>query len=107
MQISIEELSSIIKLQQDNTPAVHASTYERDLGTQIIVVDRGFVYVGRVTIDANFAKVTEAKNIRKWGTTKGLGELTTGPTKETVLDTCGELLIPLRAVIHFIKCNWC
>jgi len=42
---------------------------------KIVVLDRGFVYVGHVKLDGDFVTITGAKNLRKWGTTKGLGEL--------------------------------
>jgi hypothetical protein len=72
-------------------------------GFAIIVVDRGYVYVGNVECDDQFVVVTNAKNIRRWGTTKGLGELALGgPTSETNLDDVGTIRIPLRAIISFI-----
>lgn len=80
-------------------------TQTQDLGFQIVVLDRGFVYVGQVSINGDLVKITNARNIRYWGTTKGLGELADGPTKSTKLDDVGEILAPLRAVIHFIKCK--
>jgi len=71
-------------------------------GTAIVVLDRGFVYVGRVTVDGDWCLIADAKNIRVWGTTKGLGELVNGPTKDTKLDTVGNVRAPLRAVISII-----
>ena len=66
----------------------------------IVVADRGFVYVGKVSMDAEHVHLTEAKNIRCWGTTKGLGELVlSGPTTNTVVDDCGSVMIPRRAII--------
>ena len=69
---------------------------------QIVVLDRGFVYVGRVTVDSGWLTITRAQNIRRWGTTRGLGELTNGPTPKTQLDPVGTVRAPLRAVIHLI-----
>src|ERR1019366_4169273 len=73
---------------------------------KIVVADRGFVYVGRIkaeTVGTNdFIVVTQAKNIRIWGTTKGLGELVSGPTSKTQLDSVGTVRIPMRAVISII-----
>lgn len=46
--------------------------------------------------------IANAKNIRYWGTKNGLGELRDGPLKETKLDPIGEVIAPLRAVIHFV-----
>ena len=71
-------------------------------GTAIVVLDRGFVYVGRVTVDGDWCLIADAKNIRVWGTTKGLGELVNGPTTDTKLDTVGNVRAPLRSVISII-----
>lgn len=78
----------------------------RPIGQMIVVVDNGFVYHGEVTIDDDFCLISGAKNIRVWGTKKGLGELRNGPLKETVLDDCGEVLVPKGRVCHFIKASW-
>ena len=69
---------------------------------KIIVADRGFVYVGFVEEGENYTTVREARNIRIWGTTKGLGELVHGPTSKTVLDSVGTVKAPNRAVISII-----
>lgn len=74
-------------------------------GTAIVVLDRGFVYVGTVTVDGDWCLIADAKNIRVWGTTKGLGELVNGPTKDTKLDAVGNVRAPLRAVISIIDAN--
>ena len=74
-------------------------------GKAIVVLDRGFVYVGDVTIDGEWCIITGAQNIRIWGTTRGLGELVNGPTPSTVLDNVGTLRAPLRAVISLIDVN--
>jgi hypothetical protein len=76
----------------------------RDYGYAIVVADRGFVYIGNVVVNNDFASITEGKNIRSWGTKKGLGQLVNeGPQKETSLDICGEIDIPMRAVISIHK----
>ena len=70
---------------------------------KIVVLDRGFVYVGRVTLDDKFCTITNAKNIRRWGTTQGLGELALkGPQPNTVLDNTGTVQAPMRAVLELI-----
>ena len=71
-------------------------------GKAIVVLDRGFVYVGDVTIEGDWCCITNAHNIRYWGTKKGLGELVNGPLKETKLDSVGSLRSPLRSVISII-----
>nr|WP_294577657.1 hypothetical protein [uncultured Rhodopila sp.] len=75
------------------------------MGTQIVVMDRGWVYVGKVFCEGDMVRIENARNIRRWGTTQGLGELRDGPKPNTQLDPAGTVLTPLRAVIHFIPCS--
>jgi hypothetical protein len=78
-----------------------------DIGdVRIIVADRGWVFVGACT-DNEDGSVTikNAKNIRRWGTTKGLGELATGPTKDTVADDYGTVRTTPIVTIA-VECGW-
>lgn len=71
--------------------------------TQIAVLDRGFVYVGTCTIADGMLTITNAQNVRRWGTKAGLGELATkGPTEKTILDPAGTVRAPMSAVMHLI-----
>ena len=69
---------------------------------KIVVLDRGFVYVGHVEVSADWVTITRAQNIRVWGTSKGLGELTHGPLSGTKLDNVGTVKAPFRALISLI-----
>ena len=72
-------------------------------GYGIVVVDRGFVYVGDVRCGPEWCIITNARNIRCWGTTRGLGQLALeGPTKETKLDQITTVRVPMRTVISVI-----
>tara|TARA_Y100000310_G_scaffold335873_1_gene418978 strand:- start:61 stop:330 length:270 start_codon:yes stop_codon:yes gene_type:complete len=72
-------------------------------GFAIVVLDRGFVYVGDTTHDGEWCIINNARNIRRWGTTKGLGELAQqGPLSDTVLDPVGTVRAPAKALIHMI-----
>ena len=73
-----------------------------DHGLQIVVADRGFVYIGYSVTDGEWVYITEAKNIRRWGTSRGLGELVNGPTSGTNLDEVGAVRIPFHALQHLI-----
>lgn len=78
----------------------------QNMGKQIVVLDRGWVYVGDVITVGEMVTIKNARNIRRWGTTRGLGELANGPVAgKTVTDDAGEVTATLKAVIHFIKCN--
>lgn len=72
---------------------------------KIVVLDRGYVYVGYVTepeTEGGMIIIKNAKNIRQWGTTKGLGELVNGPLANTKLDNVGTVRAPARALISLI-----
>jgi hypothetical protein len=72
-------------------------------GFAIVVLDRGFVYVGDVVIDTEWCVIKNAQNIRRWGTSKGLGELALGgPTANTVLDAVGTVRATRKALNHTI-----
>ncbi len=54
---------------------------------KIVILQRGWVMVGRLERNGSDCKLHNAAVVRKWGTTKGLGEIAqNGPTKDTVLD---------------------
>lgn len=73
---------------------------------KIAVLDRGWVYAGACRMDGDTLVITGAKNIRRWGTTGGLGELAAkGPRPETKMDDYGTVRAPGRAVICLIDCD--
>ena len=86
---------------QFSSAAQSAPPGRTDHGWNIVVLDRGFVYVGAVTTDDRWLYIESAANIRRWGTT--LGELVGGPRTETRLDPVGNVQAPLSALIHLIK----
>lgn len=57
---------------------------------KIVILQRGWVMVGRLERNGSDCKLHNASVIRSWGTTKGLGELASnGPIKnKTILDAC-------------------
>ena len=68
----------------------------------IVVADRGWVYIGKVEQEADWLTVIDARQITRWGTTKGLNELVDGPTSTTRLGAPASIRIPMRAVITVI-----
>lgn len=76
-----------------------------DHGLVIVVLDRGFVYIGYTATDGEWVYIERAKNIRYWGTTNGLGELVSGPTPNTKLDSVGKITAPFHALQQLIDVN--
>lgn len=73
-----------------------------DAPVRIVIAQRGFVFVGRYNRDDEHVTLTDAAVIRRWGTTKGLGELRAGPLIDTVLDPCGTVELHDLAVVATI-----
>ena len=73
---------------------------------QVVIADRGWVYVGRVTREGDQVVIGDCQNVRRWGTSGGLGELALkGPRSETTLDFYGTVRIHVLAVLGAIECD--
>jgi hypothetical protein len=74
----------------------------------ILVLTNGFVFVGdwHEKTKTQPAHLTDASNVRKFGTTAGLGQLAlTGPTADTALDPCGVIIPAPGAIVFRMPCN--
>lgn len=72
---------------------------------RIVVLQRGWVVVGRFTSKNQECILTNASVIRVWGTTKGLGEIAiNGPTSKTVLDKTPDIRFHELTVVMTIDC---
>lgn len=70
---------------------------------KIVVLQRGWIYIGRFKRRGNDCQLANAYCIRTWGTTKGLQELVNGATSTTKLDKCeGIVEFDWLTVIHTI-----
>ena len=75
---------------------------------KIVVIESGWVFVGECAHSGNALVLSSAYNIRRWGTTRGLGELaTTGPTSETILDPVAVLEVPMGKILFTIPVLEC
>jgi hypothetical protein len=71
---------------------------------RIVVVASGWVFMGEwhPSVAGRPAFLTDATNIRQWGTKAGLGEIAlNGPTSETILDPCGMVVFENPETILF------
>lgn len=72
----------------------------------IVILQRGWVFVGDFSQDQAECKLTNAFCIRRWGTTEGLGELALkGPLAETKLEPTPEITFHELTIIAKIKCS--
>ena len=70
---------------------------------KIVVLERGFVYVGRCHVEEGQVTIFGARSLIRWGTTKHLGELTHGPTANTKLGESCLVRALQSQVIHTIE----
>lgn len=75
----------------------------------IVVLQFGWVFVGELYSVDGAIELRNGKNIRKWGTEKGIMQLKNGPLAHTVLDPHSDISINPQAIIMWIlteKSKW-
>ena len=73
---------------------------------KIVILQRGWVFVGKFSKEGSLCKLKDAYNIRTWGTTKGLGELAeSGTTSSTKMDKVNDLQFHELTSIALIDCD--
>ena len=78
-----------------------------DSPIKIVILQRGWVMVGRFERKGNDCILHNASVIRSWGTTKGLGEIAGGgPNSTTNLDKCNGLVgFDYLTVVATVDCD--
>jgi len=97
----------MLELMKGKSSNVTNSETVVDKEVRIVILQRGWVMVGRFERKGSDCKLTDASVIRSWGTTKGLGEIAeAGPTASTKLDKCnGTVEFDYLTVVATISCN--
>lgn len=73
---------------------------------RIVILPRGHVVVGKWAEDGNWVSLEGASVVRRWGTSKGLGQLAeNGPQSSTILDPTPKQRFPVSTVINTIECD--
>lgn len=97
MQIELNELAQLIGGKS-------SPEFTLPKAPRIIVLDRGFCFAGNAEVKGGEVTITEAVNIRRWGTSKGLGELAAeGPKSETKLDPTGTVRAPISSLVFSLE----
>jgi hypothetical protein len=77
---------------------------------KIVILQRGWVKVGRFYQDGASCRLENCATIRNWGATKGLGEIAqNGPTTKTVLDpepTCRFHELTAICTVDCVEEKW-
>ena len=73
---------------------------------RIVILQRGWVMIGDFSQEGPNCKLENSAVIRRWGTTKGIGEIAKGgPTSETILDDVQTVHFHELTVVAMIDCN--
>ena len=105
MELSLNDMRELLCGKGANTLTA-TNLVKEDHGYCIVVLDKGFVYVGEVTTDADYIYVTDAKNVRKWTGNHGLSwYATNGFSKDITLDESGDVKAPRNEIKHLIICT--
>lgn len=89
MQVNVETITVNGKTYYSEPP--QNKEYQGDI--KIVILQRGWVMIGKLERNGADCKLHRASVIRNWGTTKGLGELAAeGKKKDTKLDPCGGVV---------------
>ena len=86
METKLDELSvnGVVYVPKSN---VVEKDYEGEV--KIVILQRGWIMIGKWERVGNDCKLHNTSIIRKWGTTEGLGEFAKkGKLADTVLDKC-------------------
>ena len=72
---------------------------------KIVILQRGWTLIGRYSQDGENCSLENAYVIRRWGTTKGLGQLALeGKQSGTTLDKAGQVSFHALTVVATINC---
>lgn len=73
---------------------------------KIVVLQRGWVMIGRWSEKGDMCSLDDAHIIRRWGTTNGLGELALeGKKSNTKLDKAGHVDFHRLTIVATIDCK--
>ena len=70
---------------------------------KMVVLDRGFVYVGRYKRTDEEVEISDARCVIRWGTKNHLGELINGPLDNTTLGDACVVRTHIDRVNHVIE----
>jgi len=94
-------INDVVYVPKDS---IKQSDEPRNSDIKIVILQRGWVFIGRYSENGENAALDNAYSIRIWGTTKGLGQLALeGKTSSTKLDKAGRVEFNKLTVVAMIN----
>ncbi len=99
-------MSTVPSIVIDGIDYVPVSSAPQQGDLSIVILQRGRVIVGRLTLAGDYGVLTDAQCVRRWGTTDGLGQLAAqGPQENTTLDPQPVTRFHVLTSVEIIACN--
>ena len=99
-QNNLKKILSLVELFNEEEELT-----EIDGGIKIVILQRGWVFIGRFKKIGSQCKLHNAYCIRRWGTSEGLGELAfKGKLNDTILEKTPPVKFHELTVIATIDC---
>lgn len=103
-KITLGDLKKLKNLMSDCDSEKSEETINH--GLRIVVLQRGWVYIGMLSQKGVNCFLENAYCIRRWGTTDGLGQLAlNGKTEDTILDKAGLVEYHKLTEIFALVCD--
>lgn len=99
---ALKQALTLVGEPVSESTVVSPSTFAGGSKIKIVILQRGWVYIGEFSQEGQKCTLTNASSVRFWGTTKGLGELVSGPTDKTRLDKAGTVTFHELTVVGII-----
>lgn len=99
--------NEVTEIKVDGEIFVKKSSSEpKNSDIKIVVLQRGWVMIGRYSRKDDICILENAHVIRIWGTTKGLGELALeGKKSSTKLDKAGHVEFHVLTIVATMNCD--
>ena len=104
--LTLGEVKKLKYILGAEAPKIPEDCCEESKGPHIVILQRGWVFVGNLFRIGQDYRLENAYCVRNWGATKGLGEIAlNGPTDKTVLDESPQVSIHELTVVAFLQCE--
>jgi hypothetical protein len=103
--INVDELTIGQMKEIKSMCGVVKTKEQKELGKNLVILQRGWIFGGDLFKNGSEYTLKNAFNVRRWGTTNGLGELAEkGKLKDTILDKVSDVTFHELTVIAILKC---
>ena len=97
----------ITKIEVDGEVYIKGdSQIPKNSNIKIVILQRGWIFIGRWSQNGDMCSLDDAYVIRTWGTTNGLGELALECKQSSAkLDKAGHIDFHILTVVATLNCN--